>query len=141
MNPNEVNWDAPLTAWERFCIGAVILWPILAITALCTLFGSGCAYKGAKVVEGTDLAVGINFPAAEGVAQLQLLNYLSGFRLGVDRNAIMRVKYTTAETNSYFGCITTRSAKTVDAEVEPCESATDNRNDNTAGERGGAGLP
>lgn len=92
------------------------------LLALALYLAAGCAYKGAKVVEGTDLAVGINFPAAEGEAQLQLLNYLSGFRLAVDRNAIMRVKYTTAETNDYFGIISTRTAKTVDAAVEPCET-------------------
>lgn len=102
---------------------------LLNITIAAFLLG-GCAYKGAKVVEGTNLSVGINFPAAEGEAQLQVLNYLSGFRLGVDRNAILRVKYTTAETNSYFGVITTRSAKSVDAKVEPCE--TDVRADGAA---------
>lgn len=100
-------------------------WPfrdiILFFGAIAVMLVCGCAYKGAKVVEGTNLSVGINFPAAEGEAQLQVLNYLSGFRLGVDRNAILRVKYTTAETNSYFGIISTRTAKTVDAAVEPCE--------------------
>ena len=82
----------------------------------------GCTYKGAKVTEGTDLAIGLNIPVTEGTLQFQALNYLSGFRLAVDRNAIMRVKYTVAETNSYLGCVTTRTAKTVDATVEPCES-------------------
>lgn len=82
---------------------------------------TGCAYKGAKVVEGTDLAVGVNVPASEGTFQLQLLNYLSGFRLGVDRNANMVLRYTVAETNDYFGCIHTRVMKTIDASVEPVE--------------------
>ena len=84
----------------------------------------GCTYKGAKVTEGTDLAIGLNIPVTEGTLQFQALNYLSGFRLAVDRNAIMRVKYTVAETNSYLGCVTTRVAKTVDATVEPCETVT-----------------
>lgn len=110
-----------ITGTERVCVGLALLWPLAFVLAVATLAG-GCAYKGAKVVEGTDLAVGINFPAAEGEAQLQLLNYLSGFRLAVDRNAIMRVKYTTAESNTYFGVIHTQTAKTVDATVEPCET-------------------
>lgn len=115
------NENAPLTKGEIACAVVLIAWLplfVLALGALC-----GCAYKGAKVTEGTDLAIGFNVPAAEGTAQLQVLNYLSGFRLAVDRNAVMSVKYTTAETNSYFGVVTTRSAKTVDATVEPCETA------------------
>ena len=94
---------------------------VLAVAAAC-VFGGGCTYKGAKVTEGTDLAIGLNVPVSEGTLQLQCLNYLSGFRLGVDRNAILKVRYTVAETNSYLGCVTTRTAKTVDATVEPCES-------------------
>lgn len=94
---------------------------ILAILALASVLAGGCSYKGAKVVEGTDLAVGINVPVSEGSAQFQLMNYLSGFRLGVDRNAILKVKYTVSESNSYFGVIQTGTSKSVDAKVEPCE--------------------
>lgn len=113
---------------------------IIAILALASVFAGGCSYKGAKVVEGTDLAVGINVPFAEGVAQLQLMNYLSGFRLGVDRNAILKVKYTVAESNSYFGVIQTYTSKRVDATVKP--SALDNsspqkaNNPNPSAEKG-----
>lgn len=95
---------------------------ILIILALASVFAGGCSYKGAKVVEGTDLAVGINVPVSEGAAQFQLMNYLSGFRLGVDRNAILEVKYTVSESNSYFGVIQTGTSKSVDAKVEPCEN-------------------
>ena len=92
---------------------------LLAFSALC----GGCVYKGAKVTEGTDLAVGINMPMSEGTLQLQVLNYLSGFRVGVDRNAIMTIKYTVAETNDYLGCIHTRMHKTADVTVQPCETS------------------
>ena len=98
--------------WSRASIALVLL-----VAAAISL--SGCAYKGAKVVEGTDLAVGLNVPMTEGTMQLQLLNYLSGFRLGVDRNANMSVKYTTEETNSYFGVVSLMVRKTVETTVEP----------------------
>lgn len=88
----------------------------VAALALCT----GCVYKGAKVTEGTDLAVGFTVPGSEGVLQMDVLNYLTGFRLGVAENARLKVKYTCAETNSYLGVITTCTAKTIDAKVEPC---------------------
>ena len=82
---------------------------------------SGCVYRGAKVTEGTDFALGVNVPTAEGTFQFDLINYLSGFRLGVAENARLELRYTHAETNEYFGCVTTRTYKTVDAVVEPCE--------------------
>jgi hypothetical protein len=94
---------------------------ILTILALASVFAGGCSYKGVKVVEGTDLIVGINVPVSEGSAQFQLMNYLSGFRLGVDRNAKLKVKYIVAETNTYFGVIQTSTSKSVDAKVEPSE--------------------
>lgn len=82
---------------------------------------SGCIYKGAKITEGVDLAVGLTVPATDGAVSLDVLNYLSGFRLGVAENARLTVDYKTAETNSYLGCVTTRSVKRVVATVEPCE--------------------
>lgn len=83
---------------------------------------NGCVYRGAKVVEGTDLAVGLSIPGADGAADLTVFNYLSGFRLGVARDAEMSVRYTCAETNAWFGLCETRSAKTVDATVRPLPS-------------------
>lgn len=98
---------------------------------LCVILASaqGCIYKGAKVTEGTDLAVGMTVPGSEGALTLDALNYLTGFRLGVAENAQLKVKYTCAETNSYFGCITTRIYKHIDAKVEPCESTTPSKDE------------
>lgn len=93
---------------------------LLNITIAAFLLG-GCVYKGAKVTEGTDLAVGFNVPGSEGALQFNIFNWLSGFRLGVAENSMLHVRYTTAETNSYFGVITTHTAKTVYAKVTPCE--------------------
>lgn len=91
---------------------------IAAALAFCAICG-GCVYKGAKVVEGTDLAVGLSIPGTDGAADLTVLNYLSGFRLGVAKDAALTVKYTTCETNSWFGVCETRTAKTVEASVTP----------------------
>jgi len=91
------------------------------VLVLCALL-AGCIYKGAKVVEGTDLAVGFTVPGTDGAAQMDVLNWLSGFRLGVAENAALKVKYAVAETNDYFGVVHVRSYKTIDAKVEPCET-------------------
>jgi hypothetical protein len=90
--------------------------------ALAVVTLSGCIYKGAKVVEGSDIAVGLQLPGADGALQLQFFNYLSGFRLGVDQNARLKVKYSIAETNSILGVWNGETKKTIDATVEPCET-------------------
>lgn len=84
---------------------------------------SGCAYRGAKVTEGTDLAVGISVPGADGSLRLDALNWLSGFRLAVAENARLTVDYDSAETNDYLGVVHTRTAKRVKATVEPLTAA------------------
>lgn len=94
---------------------------LLNITIAALLLG-GCVYKGAKVTEGTDLAVGLGVPGTEGACQLNILNWLSGFRLAVAENSILVVDYVTAETNDFlFGAVSTRTYKGVKARVEPCE--------------------
>lgn len=91
------------------------------ICLICSIC-SGCLYKGVKVVEGTDLAIGLNIPSTDGVLQLQLLNYLSGFRLGVAENCRLKLEYITSYTNSYFGVVTTDGVKKIKATVEPTET-------------------
>lgn len=94
-----------------------------ALAILSLAFACGCVYKGAKVVEGTDLTVGMELPGSDGVAQLNVINYLSGFRLGVSKNAELEMAYTVAETNDFLGCIHTRTYKAIKAKVYPTEGA------------------
>ena len=96
----------------------------LQIVTVCAALSltAGCAYGGAKVIEGTDLAVGFTVPGTDGAVQFDALNWLSGFRLGVAENSGLKVKYTVAETNDFlWGAATTRTWKTIDAKIEPCE--------------------
>lgn len=102
--------------------------------ALCALLAlslalTGCVYRGAKITEGTDLAIGLTVPGTEGVLQFNALNYLSGFRLGVAENAALTVEYSTVATNSYFGVVKTETAKRIKAKVEPCETNTPSSHD------------
>ncbi len=111
---------------ERAAMGEAMLLGLcsfLAVMALCSLlFCGGCVYKGAKVTEGVDLAVGLTVPGSDGALQLNALNWLSGFRLGVAENALLTVEYSSVSTNSFFGCIYTKSEKHIKATVEPCET-------------------
>ena len=107
---------------DRASLGCALLLALVAALSL-AIICSGCVYRGAKITEGTDLAVGINVPSTEGALQLQLLNYLSGFRLGVAENAALTLRYSCATTNSYFGVVRSETVKSIDATVSPCETA------------------
>ena len=98
---------------------------LIIISSALALALAGCVYKGAKVTEGTDFSVGLSVPATDGAASMTVLNYLSGFRLGVAENCRLTVDYTSSATNSYFGIAETRTHKTVRAKVVPCEAAPD----------------
>ena len=105
--------------YDMLAFAAAMLMAIAVVIAI--LMNAGCVYKGAKITEGTSLIVGMDLPGTDGIAQINVLSWLSGFRLGVAENARLQVRYQHAETNSYFGCVTTRIWKDVDAVVEPCE--------------------
>ncbi len=96
---------------------------LAALTLALSIALSGCVYRGAKIVEGTDLAIGLNVPSTDGTLQLQLLNYLSGFRLAVAENAALTVEYSTVASNSYFGVVQTQTSKSISATVQPCETS------------------
>ena len=89
-----------------------------AVLAFAVLL-SGCASETVKVVEGTDLSVGFTIPGMEGEANFTVFNYLSGFKTTTAESNRVKLKYSCAETNSYFGVIETRTAKSVEAKIEP----------------------
>ena len=90
-----------------------------ALCAAAALLLAGCAGDGVRVVEGTDLSLGVSVPGSEGVLDLTFLNYLSGFRLQAEANSRVKLKYSCCETNDYLGIVQTRSAKTIEAETVP----------------------
>jgi hypothetical protein len=111
---------------ERAVLGEAMLLGLcsfLAVMALLGMLCGGCVYKGAKITEGTNLILGMDVPTTEGAFQFDLLNFTTGFSLGVAENARLEVEYSTVSTNSYFGVVRTETAKHVKATVEPCETA------------------
>lgn len=108
--------------YERVCAGVTLLFALCGALAV-ALALTGCVYKGGKITEGTDLAVGLTVPGTEGAVQVNALNWLSGFRLGVAENAALTVEYSSAATNSFFGVVHSSSVKRIKAKVEPCEGA------------------
>ena len=113
---NEIDRDAPLTNVEKAALGLFALWPILAILAIGALC-NGCVYKGGKVIDGTNLAIGMKIPGTEW--SISILDYIGGVRVAGQDSTHITVKHEVAETNTYFGVVTTSRRSTLTADIEP----------------------
>lgn len=89
-----------------------------AILAACaSILAAGCVYKGGKVVDGTNLAIGMKIPGTEW--SVSVLDYIGGIRVAGQDSTHITVTHDVAETNTYFGVVTTSRRSTMTADVEP----------------------
>ena len=119
---NEIDRDAPLTNVEKASLGLFALWPLLAILAIGALF-AGCAYKGGKVVDGTNLCIGMTIPGTEWT--INALDYVGGLRVAGNDQTSICVSNEVVETNSYFGVVETRRHSRMTATIEPTETSSE----------------
>ena len=119
---NEIDRDAPLTNVEKASLGLFVLWPLLSILAIGSLF-SGCAYKGGKVVDGTNLCIGMTIPGTEWTTHA--LDYAGGLRVARNDQTSLCVSNEVMETNSYFGVVETRRHSRMTATIEPTETSSE----------------
>ena len=91
---------------------------LLAVAALC-IFGAGCAYKGGKVVDGTNLEIGICIPGTEW--SINALSYTGGIKVAGNQNTAIVVTNEVNETNTYFGVVETKRHTKMSARIEPTE--------------------
>ena len=93
-----------------------------AFVVLFLCMASGCrTYKGGSVVDGTNLAIGMKLPGTEWA--VNVLDYVGGIRVGGNDQTRMTVTNEVAETNSYFGVVTTTRRTKLTAEIEPTEES------------------
>ena len=119
---NEIDRDAPLTNVEKASLGLFALWPLLAILAIGALF-AGCAYKGGKVIDGTNLCIGMTIPGTEWT--INALDYVGGLRVAGNDQTSICVSNEVMETNSYFGVVETRRHSRMTATIEPTETSSE----------------
>ena len=117
---NEIDRDAPLTNAEKASLGLFALWPLLAILAIGALC-NGCVYKGGKVVDGTNLCIGMTIPGTEWT--INALDYVGGLRVAGNDQTSICVSNEVMETNSYFGVVETRRHSRMTATIEPTETS------------------
>lgn len=92
----------------------------LILLGIISILICGCKsqYKGGKLIDGTNLEIGIK-PPGEDMFSFNLLVFTSGLGVYGDKNTKMYVTNEVNETNSFFGVVvTSRNAKT-SAEISP----------------------
>lgn len=87
------------------------------LAAFAALLAAGCVYKGGKVVDGTNLAIGMKIPGTEW--NVSVLDYIGGIRVAGQDSTHITVTHEVAETNAYFGVVTTSRRSTLTADIEP----------------------
>lgn len=93
------------------------------IVACAALLSAGCVYKGGKVVDGTNLAIGMKIPGTEW--NVSVLDYIGGVRVAGQDSTHITVTHEVAETNSFFGVVTTSRRSTLTADIEPLSDGAD----------------
>ena len=131
---NEIDRDAPLTAFEKVCGGLAMLAPLMGLLAVAALLG-GCAYKGGKVVDGTNLEIGITVPGTEW--SINVLSYTGGIRVCGNDATQITVSNEVTETNSYFGVVRTERKSKMKTEIVPTESGAEESDANAGTTAGG----
>ena len=113
----EIDRNAKLTGGECALGWGLVAWAVGAIY-LATLCG-GCAYKGGKVIDGTNLEVGICVPGTD--LTINALSYTSGIKVAGNTATTICVTNEVNETNSYFGVITMERKTRMSATIAPVE--------------------
>lgn len=93
-----------------------------ALLACLLAFVTGCkteTFSGGKIVEGTDISVGVALPSSVGNWQIDFFNYLSGFRFGFTNNARVECEYKVVSTTTFCGVYENKTEKDIRAVLEP----------------------
>ena len=89
---------------------------ILFITLISTQ--CGCLFKGGKIIDGTNLCVGMTIPGTEWT--INALDYVGGVRVAGNDQTSITVSNEVVETNAYFGIVRTQRHTKMSATIEPC---------------------
>lgn len=96
---------------------------LLGFVVACFAFAlviCGCVYKGGKVNDGTNLAIGMKIPGTDW--NINVLDYVGGLRVAGQDSTHIRVTNEVDEMNSYFGVVTTQRHSRMSADIEPLQN-------------------
>ena len=115
---DSTDYEHTLNKEERTALGGFLFFVLAASLALCSLLFSGCAtYDGGKVVDGTNIIIGIHVPGTDW--NISVLDYVGGVKVGGDDNTSVEVTHEVVETNDYFGVVHIRRHSRLKTKIIP----------------------
>lgn len=91
---------------------------LILSSLLCALVGCK-TYEGGKVIDGTNLEIGLSVPGTEHTWTINALAYTSGLKVCGDRKTAIIVTNEVAETNSYLWVVKTCRHTKMSSIIEP----------------------
>lgn len=110
--------EVPLTVAEKALGGFALLSMLVGLMLVAVLLG-GCVYRGGRVVDGSNLEIGICVPGTEW--SINALSYTGGIKVAGNQDTSIVVSNEVDETNSYFGVVTTHRKTRMTSEISPVE--------------------
>ena len=112
----------PVSIAEAVAALLAVAWLLLGATVCACV--CGCVqYRGGRVVDGSNIAIGITIPGTEWT--INALDYVGGIRVCGNDATSIKVTNEVDETNSYFGVVTTSRRTKMSAKIEPTEQTSD----------------
>ena len=93
-----------------------------AVLAAALLAGCASEYTGSRTVVGEQTALPELSDSSDSVS-LRVYESVKGAKVWTAKDCNVRIAYTNAYTNTYFGILESRDYMTLTVEIEPCEVA------------------
>ena len=108
---NEIDRDAPLTKFERFCVGVLLLFALACVLACC---GCKTYYENAGVrVRTGSVKAPIEVSEPTSSTNIRLLFFLDGVDLYATKGSAVEMRYYTANGGSWLTSATTQAVEVV----------------------------
>ena len=108
---NEIERDAPLTKFERFCVGVLLLFALACVLACC---GCKTYYENAGVrvrVGSVKAPIEVSEPTSS--TNIRLLFFLDGVDLYATKGSAVEMSYYTAASGTWLTSATTQAVEVV----------------------------
>ena len=108
---NEIDRDAPITKFERFCVGVLMLFVLVLVLACC---GCKTYYENAGVrVRTGSVKAPIEVSEPTSSTNIRLLFFLDGVDLYATKGSAVEMRYYTANGGSWLTGATTQAVEVV----------------------------
>ena len=108
---NEIDRDAPLTKFERFCVGVLMLFVLVLVLACC---GCKTYYENAGLrVRTGSVKAPIEVSEPTSSTNIRLLFFLDGVDLYATKGSAVEMRYYTANGGSWLTGATTQAVEVV----------------------------